>query len=56
MMGAYGASRSVYVHFIARGHDVVFPRNTALEIGFGSRGKTVLPTPQQGNISNQAPK
>jgi hypothetical protein len=50
-MGAYGASRSVYVHFIARGSDVVFPKNTALEIRFGSRGKTVLPTQQEeGNV------
>ncbi len=41
-MGAYGASRSVYTHFIARGQDVVFPQNTLMEIGIGSRGKTVL--------------
>lgn len=41
-MGAYGASRSVYTHFIARGQDVVFPQNTIMEIGIGSRGKTVL--------------
>jgi hypothetical protein len=41
-MGAYGAGRSVYVNFIARGHDVVFPRNTLMEIGIGSRRKTVL--------------
>ncbi len=55
-MGAYGASRSVYVHFIARGSDVVFPRNTALEVRFGSRGKTVLPKPAEDNRSKQAPK
>ncbi|HEV7552948.1 MAG TPA: hypothetical protein VGP65_14780, partial [Candidatus Angelobacter sp.] len=55
-MGAYGASRSVYVHFIARGSDVVFPKNTALEIRFGSSGKTVLPTPAEDNNSKQAPK
>jgi hypothetical protein len=41
-MGAYGASRSVYSHFIARGQDVVFPANTLMEVGIGSRGKTVL--------------
>jgi hypothetical protein len=40
--GAYGASRSVYSHFIARGQNVVFPQNTLMEIGIGSRGKTVL--------------
>lgn len=34
-LGAYGSSRSIYSHFIARGHDVVFPKNTPLEISFG---------------------
>ena len=36
-MGAFGAARSVYVHFIARGHEVVFPKNTAMQIGIGTR-------------------
>jgi hypothetical protein len=36
-MGALGASRSVYMHFIARGRDVVFPENTAMQIGIGFR-------------------
>jgi hypothetical protein len=36
-MGAFGASKSVYSHFIARGRDVVFPKNTALLIGIGLR-------------------
>jgi hypothetical protein len=36
-MGALGASRSIYVHFIARGRDVVFPRNTAMQINIGVR-------------------
>ncbi|HYL68055.1 MAG TPA: hypothetical protein VEX69_02730 [Candidatus Limnocylindria bacterium] len=35
-MGAYGGCRSIYVHFIARGHDVVFPKNTAMEIGISA--------------------
>ena len=35
-MGAFGASRSVYAHFIARGHDVSFPKNTAMVIGIGT--------------------
>jgi hypothetical protein len=35
-MGAYGASMSVYTHFIARGRDVVFPKNTSMEIGIGA--------------------
>ena len=36
-MGAFGAARSVYVHFIARGREVVFPKNTAMQIGIGTR-------------------
>jgi hypothetical protein len=34
-LGFYGASMSIYSHFLARGKDVVFPRDTPLEIGFG---------------------
>jgi len=36
-MGAYGAGMSVYTNFIARGHDVVFPKDTAMTIGIGTR-------------------
>jgi len=36
-MGAYGGCRSIYTHFIARGHEVVFPKNAAMEIGIGTR-------------------
>jgi hypothetical protein len=36
-MGAYGAGMSVYSGFFARGHEVVFPKNTAMEIGIGTR-------------------
>jgi hypothetical protein len=49
-MGAFGASRSVYSQFLSRGHEVVFPRDTAMEIGFGGKiaphgrpGQTVQP-------------
>jgi hypothetical protein len=34
-IGAYGASMSIYVNFLSRGHDVVLPKDTPLEIGFG---------------------
>lgn len=34
--GVYGASSSVYSNFLARGREVVFPKDTPLEIGFGS--------------------
>ena len=36
-MGAYGASMSIYSHFIARGRELVFPKNTAMEIAVGTR-------------------
>jgi len=36
-MGAYGAGISVYSHFIARGSEVVFPKNTAMEIALATR-------------------
>jgi hypothetical protein len=38
-MGAYGAGMSVYSNFIARGYEVVFPKNTPMEIGIGRRGE-----------------
>jgi len=36
-MGMYGATVSVYSGFLAKGHEVVFPKNTAMEIGIGTR-------------------
>ena len=44
-MGAYGAGMSVYSHFIARGQEVVFPKNTAMEIGIGTRSEVAPPSP-----------
>ncbi len=35
--GVYGASMSIYDHFLSRGNDVVYPKDTAMAIGFGSR-------------------
>ena len=46
-MGALGASRSVYIHFIARGRDVVFPENTAMQIGIGVRPASSAKPSQQ---------
>jgi hypothetical protein len=34
--GTYGASASIYSNFLSRGHDVVLPKDTPLEIGFGA--------------------
>lgn len=38
-IGAYGAARSVYAHFLARGHDVVYPKNMSMAIALGTREK-----------------
>jgi hypothetical protein len=36
-MGAYGAGMSVYDHFISRGREVVFPKDTAMDIAVATR-------------------
>jgi hypothetical protein len=36
-LGVYGAGMSVYSNFLSRGHDVIYPKDTAMAIGFGSR-------------------
>lgn len=47
-MGAYGAGLSVYTHFIARGRDVVFPKDTVMQIGLGIHdGNPQTPSPPQ---------
>ena len=35
--GSYGAALSIYYHFLARGRDVVYPKDMAMVIGLGSR-------------------
>ncbi len=35
--GAYGAATSIYDHFLARGRDVVYPKDMAMVIGLGTR-------------------
>src|SRR6266404_1419945 len=42
-MGAYGAAVSVYSNFMARGHEVEFPKNTAMQVGIGTRPPTATP-------------
>ena len=44
-MGIYGAGVSVYSGFFAKGHEVVFPKNTAMEIGIGTRKNASSSTP-----------
>ena len=47
-MGGYGAGMSVYAHFIARGHDVVFPKNTAMQISVAT-----LPSPPERKAAQE---
>ena len=47
-MGALGAAKSVYIHFIARGREVVFPKNTAMQIGIGTRQAPAQVSPGGG--------
>jgi hypothetical protein len=35
--GSYGAAMSIYYHFLARGRDVVYPKDMAMVIGMGTR-------------------
>jgi hypothetical protein len=53
-MGAYGASMSVYSHFIARGRDLVFPKNTAMGIAIGTRASA--PSPNSPKTANAKPE
>jgi hypothetical protein len=45
--GAYGAARSIYSNFLSRGQDVVYPKDSAMAIGFGSRVSTPQKTSAQ---------
>jgi hypothetical protein len=36
-LGSYGAALSIYYHFLARGRDVVYPKDMAMVIGLGNR-------------------
>jgi hypothetical protein len=46
-MGAYGAGMSIYTHFIARGREVIFPKNTAMDIGIGLRPAPAKPVSEE---------
>ncbi|MGZ4818994.1 MAG: hypothetical protein ACXVZJ_10235, partial [Terriglobales bacterium] len=43
-MGVYGASMSIYSHFLARGRDVVYPKDMSMLIGLGERDKSAEKT------------
>jgi len=41
--GSYGAAMSIYYHFLARGRDVVYPKDMAMVIGLGTREANKAP-------------
>jgi hypothetical protein len=47
LMSAYGGGRSIYNNFLGMGRNIVFPKDTAMEIGFGNR--TSMPMPAESN-------
>lgn len=48
VMSAFGGSRSIYNNFLGRGRNIIFPKNTVMEIGFGNR--STLPGPVALNM------
>jgi hypothetical protein len=50
----YGAGWSVYSHFVARGVDVVFPKNTPMEIRFGTHNGSTPTHPGNKFVSQVA--
>ena len=51
-MGAFGASRSIFNNFMARGTDVVLAKHTAMEISVDTRGAS----PEQTSNPRSNPK
>jgi hypothetical protein len=50
----YGAGWAVYSHFVARGVDVVFPKNTPMEIRFGTHDGSAPAPPSKHFVSQLA--
>ena len=55
--GAYGAANSIYYHFLARGRDVVYPKDMAMVIGLGAReskpNAAIAPDLEQGTTRSR---
>ena len=52
----YGAGWSVYSHVMARGIDVVFPKNTPMEIRFGTHAGPGSPSPKGKSLAAEVSK
>lgn len=63
-MGIYGAASSIYYHFLARGRDVVYPKDMAMIIGLGMRDSkpkqqqtpALISPPSESPVESAAPK
>jgi hypothetical protein len=59
-LGFYGAGASVYSHFLARGRDVVYPKDMSMMVGLGTReAGNVGDSPNadsNGNAANRSPQ
>jgi hypothetical protein len=53
-MGAYGAARSIYAHFLARGRNVNYPTNMSMVLALGPRDKKLMKSVTAA--LNQAPE
>jgi len=51
----YGAAMSVYSHIVARGSEVVFPKDTAMEIRFGTHEGQLHPPHQNATATHTKP-
>ncbi len=51
--GAYGAATSIYYKFLARGRDVVYPKDMAMVIGLGTRDSKQSAEETQGHESHK---
>jgi hypothetical protein len=54
--GAYGAANSIYYHFLARGRDVVYPKDMAMVIGLGTRESKPQAAVPGGKTGEEAAK
>jgi hypothetical protein len=48
LMSAYGGGRSIYNNFLGMGRDIVFPKDTIMEISLGNRTALPMPAAQSG--------
>lgn len=52
--GAYGAASSIYYKFLARGRDVVYPKDMAMVVGLGARESKPSASGAKGNSEAHA--